>query len=216
MFWVSQGILRSTDLRDSLDEQTLADIVASIVSDEVIERSKDALDDIYEGVSETSRRVQASLQAYDSERLAQEIKYCIECISRVVESSDQRNLRRLIFENKTTNAFPTVFSTILLAVHEISFSEGKVLSDPKRAADALTNLQRRINTRRDSLKPQERRNNINTVKGLLADSFVVGDVSTLAFGHRRVLDVANTIRRAQIETPENREQAGLNQAGRNL
>jgi len=30
-FWVSQGILRATDLRDSMDEQCLADIAASII-----------------------------------------------------------------------------------------------------------------------------------------------------------------------------------------
>ena len=47
-FWVRQGILRSTDLRDSMDEQCLADMTASIISGSVIERSKDTLDGIYE------------------------------------------------------------------------------------------------------------------------------------------------------------------------
>lgn len=44
VFWVNQGILRSTDLRDSMDEQCLADIAASIIGGQVVDRSKDALD----------------------------------------------------------------------------------------------------------------------------------------------------------------------------
>lgn len=47
VFWVNEGILRSTDLRDSLDEQCIADIIACIVGGQLIERSKDALDEIY-------------------------------------------------------------------------------------------------------------------------------------------------------------------------
>ncbi len=48
VFWVNQGILRSTDLRDSLDEQYIADLAACIVGGQLIERLKDALDEIYE------------------------------------------------------------------------------------------------------------------------------------------------------------------------
>ena len=40
VFWVNQGILRATDLRDSMDEQCIADIAACIVSGELLERSR--------------------------------------------------------------------------------------------------------------------------------------------------------------------------------
>ncbi|GAB0118803.1 hypothetical protein Acid7E03_28750 [Acidisoma sp. 7E03] len=36
VFWCKQGILRATDLRDSMDEQCIADILASIVSGAVL------------------------------------------------------------------------------------------------------------------------------------------------------------------------------------
>ena len=44
VFWVRQGILRSTDLRDSLDEQVIADVAACILSEKPVERSKDTLE----------------------------------------------------------------------------------------------------------------------------------------------------------------------------
>ena len=200
VFWVRQGILRSTDLRDSLDEQIIADIMACIVSDQLIERSKDALDNIYDQANQESRKINAYLAAYGSDRLLEEIKYCIDMVNRIVRA-DQKDttLRSLIFETKTTNPFPITFSTILLVLHELSFRDGLILADEGRKA--LYYVYARMNTRRDALAPEERRNNINLVKGLVRDCFVTGDVSKVAFGRRRDLDIENTLRRSQIETP---------------
>jgi hypothetical protein len=38
VFWVRHGILRSTDLRDAMDEQCVADIAASVVGGAIIAR----------------------------------------------------------------------------------------------------------------------------------------------------------------------------------
>lgn len=201
VFWVRQGILRSTDLRDSLDEQVIADIAACIVSSGLIERSKDTLDRIYDQSKDDSAQVSASFCTYGAERLKSEIKYCIELLDKIVAAGNSKTLRSLIFENKTTNPFPTVFSTIFLALHELSFKDQLVLADATGAHKVLLNVHGRLNTRRDALTPDERRNNINLIKGLVRDFFVTGDVSKVAFGARRELDITNTLRRSAIETP---------------
>ena len=43
VFWVRHRVLRSTDLRDSMDEQCIADIAACIVGGRLIDRSRTAL-----------------------------------------------------------------------------------------------------------------------------------------------------------------------------
>lgn len=209
VFWVRHGILRSTDLRDSLDEQLIADIAACIVSEQLIERSKDALDSIYDPERPEHTNVTSSFAAYGADRIKSEIKYCLEVVDNIVAAGEFRTLRSLIFENKTTNAFPTVFSTIFLAIHELSFSDRLVLGNAASAHRALMNVHSRLNTRRDALNPDERRNNINLVKGLVRDHFVTGDVSEVAFGARRELDIANTLRRSQIETPKFEVKQGI-------
>ena len=84
VFWVRQGILRSTDLRDAMDEQCVADIAASVVGGQIIARSKDALDDIYtEGLQE-SERIEAALTGYGADKFATELKY--------LDRPDRRNL----------------------------------------------------------------------------------------------------------------------------
>lgn len=202
VFWVRQGILRSTDLRDSLDEQVIADTAACILSEQPVERSKDTLDRIYDPTDAEAAKIGASFAAYGAERLKSEIKYCIEAIDRITSADAQeRSLRSIVFRNRTTNPFPTVFSTIFLAVHELSFREGLLIANVVGAREPLTGVHGRLNTRRDALGPEARRNNINTVKGLIRDNFVTGDVSKIAFGARRELDIENTLRRSQIETP---------------
>lgn len=68
VFWVRQGILRSTDLRDSMDEQCIADIAACVVGNNLIERSKDALDAIYDDKNTESGRILAALEVYGAEK----------------------------------------------------------------------------------------------------------------------------------------------------
>jgi hypothetical protein len=66
VFWVKQGVLRSTDLRDSMDEQCLADIAASIIGGQVVDRSKDALDAVYQAETPEDARIISALDSATS------------------------------------------------------------------------------------------------------------------------------------------------------
>src|SRR5262249_45213490 len=128
VFWVNQGILRSTHLRDSLDEQCIADIVACIVGGQLIERSKDALDDIYIKGTTESERILSALEVYGVDKVVDEIKYCVDELLKVCAADVDVKLRSLIFAKTNTNAFPSVFAAILLAFHEIAIGERKTIS----------------------------------------------------------------------------------------
>jgi hypothetical protein len=141
VFWVRQGILRSTDLRDSLDEQVIADVAACILSEKPVDRSKDTLDRIYDPARQESARIGATFAAYGAKKLNSEIKYCIEAVDKITLAEDrERSLRSIVFRTRTTNAFPTVFSTIFLAIHELSFKDGLLLANAGGVRDALTGL----------------------------------------------------------------------------
>ncbi|SEP45171.1 Protein of unknown function DUF262 [Methylobacterium sp. ap11] len=63
-FWTKQGILHSSSLRDSLDEQTVADIVACVLNKEPIQRSKAALNKIYDPGQKDYEKFEHSLNKY--------------------------------------------------------------------------------------------------------------------------------------------------------
>ncbi len=210
VFWVNQGVLRSTDLRDSLDEQCIADIAACIIGGKLIPRSKDALDEIYTKGSEESERILAALEVYGSKMIFDEINFCVSEILKVCSAGGKSKLRDLVFERRTTNAFPSVFAVILIAFHEIIIGENKKISNYEGIKTIFNNLSRRIETSQKATTVIERRKNIDTVKGLINDYFVIGDKSkNEIYNNHSTIDIQALIRRSEIELSNYELKQGL-------
>lgn len=199
VFWVQQGILKSTDLRDSLDEQCVADISASIISGAVLERAKDVLDKVYEADSVESRQLLSSLAVYGQERFINEFEYCIRQVELLCNQGESNKLRDIIYEHRNTNAFPAVFSVILIAMHEIIVGEKKAINDYAGLKAAFTNLTRRIDTSRKSTAAIERRKNIDTVKALISSHFSSVDPSSEIYSNHSVVNIDKRIRSTGME-----------------
>jgi hypothetical protein len=210
VFWVNQGILRSTDLRDSLDEQCIADIVACIVGGQLIERSKDALDEIYVKGSGESERILSALEVYGAEKISDEIKYCIGELLKVCDFGPSVKLRNLIFPKTNTNAFPSVFAVLLIAFHELIVLGGKKVSNYGSLQEALKDISTRIETGRSATSPEERRKNIDAVKGLIAANFVKETkLSQEIYSNHSTVDIEGIIRRSEIELANYELKQGL-------
>lgn len=199
VFWVQEGILRSTDLRDSMDEQCIADIVACIVGGDLVPRTKDALDSIYMEKSSESERILNSLEVYGIYRLSEEFKYCVDEIKNICISNGNEKLRDIIFKKRTTNAFPSVFAIIFIAIHELIVKENKKIRDYQATRKAIENLVERIEPGRRAGAPDERRKNVNTVKGLINSCFIDAKNNNHIYGAHSTVDIEGAIRRSEIE-----------------
>jgi Protein of unknown function DUF262 len=206
VFWVKQGILRSTDLRDSMDEQSIADIFACVVGGSIIERSKDALDEIYVNSSTESNRIVGALGA---KKFAEEFKFCVDEILKVCTQQKPEKLRDIVFEKKTTNAFPSVFATLLIAVHELVIRESKKIADYPGVRKAITGLASRIETGKKGTTTDERRKNIDTVKGLINPCCVPATEALKIYGNHATVDIEAVIRRSEIELPDYELKQGM-------
>lgn len=208
VFWVNQGILRSTDLRDSMDEQCIADIAACIVQGDLIERSKDALDEIYSD-SAISISLGAALDVYGQNKFSDEFKFCIAEILKVCNCGESEKLRDIIFSKRTTNAFPSVFAVLIIAFHELVVKEMKTVEDYDGLKQSLKNIVDRIDTGRKATSPDERRRNINTVKGIIGGHFIKKKPPPTIYGGHTATDIETIIRRSEIELPSYELKQGL-------
>lgn len=208
VFWVEQGILRATDLRDSMDEQCVADIAASVVGGTLIARSRDALDQIYQEGTPESERISAGLDGYGMEKVSAEFKYIIDEIRRVGATSGNGKLRNLLFSKQTTNPFPAVFAVLFIAFHELLIGEAKQVADYEAVCKALTDLDRRVDTSRGSTSPADRRLNVDTIKGLIRPHLVDGEHADI-YGEHTAIDIDGSIRRSHIEAPHYELKQGL-------
>jgi hypothetical protein len=208
VMWVTQGVLRSTDLRDSMDEQCIADITACVAGGQLIERSKDALDAVYDASNSESTRVGTALTVYGADRLTDELKFCIDELLSVANAGGSKKLRDILFTRRTNNAFPAIFATIVIAFHESLIGNKKRISNYEHVKAALTNLDGRIDTGRGSATVAERRKNVNAVKGLLSEHLVDTDLAGV-YGNQSVADIDAIIRRSEIELPDYELKQGL-------
>ena len=205
-FWVMQGILRATDLRDSMDEQCIADIAACIAGGQLIGRSKDALDAVYQASDLSNSRIDTALGVYGADRLTDEMKYCIDQILAVAGTAT--TLRSLLFSKKNNNGFPALFAAIVIAFHESLIVNKKKIADYAAVKAALTRLDTRIQTGRGSSTVTERRKNIDAVKGLISTHLVDSDQKGV-YNNHSVADIDAAIRRSELELPDYELKQGM-------
>jgi hypothetical protein len=209
VFWVNQGILRSTDLRDSMDEQCIADIAACVVGGKLIERSKDALDEIYVFDSPEHNRIVDAVEVYGCDKFAEEFKYCVDEMLKICNEGPSGKLRDIVFKKKTTNAFPSIFAVLLIACHELIVKDGMTITDYAGTRKALENLDQRIEAGRRATSGEERRKNIDTVKGLIGAFMVKGGYAPKIYGNHATTDIEATIRRSEIELADYELKQGM-------
>lgn len=209
VFWVRQGVLRSTDLRDAMDEQCVADIAASVVGGQIIPRSKEALDEIYTDGTAESERVAAALTSYGAEKFSSEMKYLIDQIEGICDTGNSpTKLRELLFSQRTTNAFPAVFAVIAIALYELLIAEDQKVADFSAVQKALRGLDKRIETSRRSTSSEQRRKNVDTVKGLISPHLVPAEDRAL-YDDQSATDIDGAIRRSEIEAPHYELKQGI-------
>ncbi len=87
--WCHHGILSTKQMRQSDDEEMIADILASVLLETPFERSKQKLDALYSGTKEANN-IEKKLRKYDSQKLRQEIKTLFGLINKIVREGSKK------------------------------------------------------------------------------------------------------------------------------
>jgi hypothetical protein len=202
IFWCYQGILRTTGLRDSEDEQVLADILASILYAQPVEASGEYLNKIYDPATTDYSDINAKLIAFPRDALLDQVKKVFSVVREVIEtsSSERFHFRDTIYEKQTSNAQKQAFYAVFMAFYSLIMNKGFLPSAPEKIMPALNNLSKRIHVGQKHVKTTERAKNIKVVTGLVLDCFAKGDVASLGHGPGVAFDFENSIRRSRTET----------------
>jgi hypothetical protein len=202
IFWTYHGILRTGDLRESDDEQILADICASILFEEPAEASVEFLNRIYTAGTDEAREINSRIASYGRDRLSQEVKMTFSAVRSTLEKVDPDRFafRRIVYPKPTSNAQKSPFFAVFMAFHGLIFREGMVPVNETAIIKALNNLADRIKVGQKQIKSEDRKENIAVVNGLIREGFAKQDVSILSHGPGLVFDFENSVRRSRTET----------------
>lgn len=155
-------------------------------------------------------RIETALDLYGDERVSEEFKFVLGEVEKICTEGVPTKLRDLLFDPKTTNAFPSVFTVIFLAIFECGVSQGKRISDYSGLKTSLKGINKRIPVGQKGSNKAERRTNIDVVKGVISKFFVDDpDLEKLIFSNHKIIDIDGDIRRSEIELAHYELKQGL-------
>ena len=198
IFWCKNGIIWKKQLRDSEDEEMILDLIASIVKDEPLAKSRDLFNKIYD--SETSEHIEFNnaLIKYGVERLIHEIKVTFSIIESVFDNTETTIINTV--NKKSRNPAKESFFAIFMAFFHLIVKEEKSPADNEKIIHALLDLQKKMTSSANYAVTSDREKNINLTIGLIQGFFVKKDPPVLRHGSGLALDFENSIRRSKIES----------------
>lgn len=199
--WCKQGVLTSRQLRDSEDEEIVADIVASILLHEPLPKSKEKLDDLYDKESRYFEQIENAIASYSAKKIEQEVIKTFSVLRETIEqySTDNKCLLHTVNPG-SNNPIPTAFYTIVMAFYDLVINKELLPSDPDAIVKSLENIQQKLELSRRYTTIKDRKNNINQVKGLIQDYFAKREPPVLGQGAELIFNLENSLRRSRIET----------------
>jgi Protein of unknown function DUF262 len=201
--WCRQGILSIKQLRESEDEQLIADIAASIVLGKPLDVSKERLDELYDLDLEDAQDLERRTIAYGVDRLSREVKFTFSIIRQVIESvSTDRNFLRTTVRPGGGGQYPikAPLFAIFMAFFDFVVKQEKSPIDGNGVVEALRGLANRLHTGTHYETTENRTTNINLTKGLIEQHFAQRVPPAFGHGPSLVLDLENAVRRSRIES----------------
>ncbi len=198
IFWCQQGILWKVQLRDSEDEEMIADIVASIIKNEPIARSKELFDKIYESNEPEHAEFNSLLTAYGVDRITHELKVTFSILEKIF--FDEKTTIHEVVNPKSSNPVKGSFFALYMAIFQLVVREEKSPDQSNKIIHALSGLQKDMIVSAKYSTTEDRVKNINKTIGLIQPYFVKKDPPVLRHGSGLGIDFENSVRRSKVET----------------
>lgn len=208
--WCKQGALTVLQLRESEDEQIIADIAASILLKEPLPVSTERLDSLYDPTSRLSKEVETALATYGFKKLSDEIIKTFAILRDTIEfySPEPKCLLKIVNPN-SSNPIRTAFYTIYMAFFDLIIFQDVTPIEPLNIIDSLKELQRNLGLSGHYTTTENRQENIKKTKERIQDFFARREPPIFGHGSELAIDFENSLRRSRIETTRYECKQGL-------
>jgi len=175
LFWVSNNILTRDQVRESRDEELIADIIAHAILDPKPPSNSQILDEYYEirRTSESEKRyseIEVAVQKHGEAAMLQ--RYMMvhdELRMLVAEANKPFNL--LMFKSAGARV-PRYFQVVFLALYQLLVNEGMQVADRKKLVAALDGIGKNMNIAEGgNWSAENRQTNIDAVVGIIKKAF---------------------------------------------
>ena len=199
-FWCRHGVLNVSDLKESEDEQLIADIILSCALGVPFPASRVAFDNYYgSGNDDKSKDIDVKINAVGEKNIRTEILTVFSEIFNLVDFHfEGERLKTILNPNAGGNPVKEAFYTLFMAYYELMIKENKAAFDYKKIKASLKNIHSKLVRSRNYTTTDDRRNNINICKGLIQDHFKKTD-STFRSTTSYVIDFQAYLMKSKTE-----------------
>lgn len=218
--WYRLGILRSDNIRDSSDEEMIADLAASILmfnvgTDKVFSGNRTDFDALYDENSDLYKQIQSYLVTYKPDDLRENMRSVFSVFVSIFQNAQpSQKFRDVVRDKSSNNPAKTEFYAVFMALYRLVIDEKQVPADYTAIVHSLRNLSGKLQT-----ASEYRQGNVDTVYGLIQRNFISRGASSGKLGAQLRLDLTNALARSITETPRYEFKQGilkLNPADRSI
>ncbi|MBD5587193.1 DUF262 domain-containing protein [Clostridium botulinum] len=200
-FWCKQGVLRISDLRDSEDEQFIADILLSIILNEPFAASKKEFNNYYgSGEVDKSKAIEIKINALGKENIKNDVNIVFSEIFSLCENQlGNGRLKNILNPRAGGNAVKEAFYTLYMAFFELIIRQNKVPFDYKSIIESVQDLHSKIPKTNNYITTSTRVHNINLTIGLIQNYFKSCD-STFRSPTTYIIDFQAYLMKSKVES----------------
>lgn len=201
-FWCKQGVLRRNQLRDSEDEQMIADLVITVLSGKPFGFSGANLDQYYTAGTDEYAEIDKLLATYGATKLKNDLVGTLSVLRSTIEAFDDGNnaFRKVVHPDAGANPVKTAFYAVYCAFFELCVRQKKSPSDAMAVMSSLNQLQSKLEVAAGQIRSEPRQANIDVTLGLIQRHFEDRQPPVLEHGSGSTIQFENAIRRSRIET----------------
>ena len=181
IFWVKQGILRREDVRESLDEQVVLDLIIDCLIDPIPNTGTRTRDAYYnftdlgaadEIPTRESLEITQAIESYGRDKFQNDFMRTYDTLREILDQQDKRF--SVLVGAGSGGRSPRYFHAVFIAIYELLIRDRMRLRDAKQAAVKLSNIGKEalsIPAGGGDWIRDAKRKSIDAVKGVLRSSF---------------------------------------------
>ncbi|WP_181892972.1 GmrSD restriction endonuclease domain-containing protein [Falsiruegeria mediterranea] len=171
VFWCANGIIHFKKLKNSGDEEVIADILSGMILESPMGVGKANLDKLYDENNQSFKDIDAKLALKGEDYYVDKFKECFADVEKLISYSDAENnkFRAHVYKGITSNEQTQIFYALFLAIFFVRNADKKIISGYDKAWLALKDVSPRIKVGQQAQNPDVRKQNIDTFKGLIGD-----------------------------------------------
>lgn len=174
LFWVQQTVLRREDIRQSRDEELIADMLGYVLLTPKLSSSAEVIDEFFgyssDGAKQPRRdEIETAVNKIGAETIITQYMAVHEAFREIIKASNKK-FNELIFGKDAGQRVPRYFQSVFLALWELLVNDQMLIRDYSKAAKALEGAGNNISVGGGGgrFSAEDRQRNVNVVKGLLA------------------------------------------------